>query len=297
MKNLTIIFILFISYVFAGLSYATPLLADDYKAFKVEIMGENPAQHILFIPGLGCSAKVWEETAAIFKKSHTCHLLTLAGFAGQPALNKEPLLATIKDQLICYIEHKKLKNVTLVGHSLGGFLSYWIAAERPQLIKKLVAVDGLPFLGGMRNPQATSKSMQPIAQRMKDQMLKSSSKEVAEKNQRRMLQGMINSKKHLEIVLQWNLKSNLKTVAQAMYDLYTIDLREIVANITAPTLVMGVWWGREYGTPLKNIRQTYAGQIKKIPHHQLLIHETAKHFLMYDDKDWFINQLQKFLKQ
>lgn len=297
MKNLAIIFILFIFSVFVGLSYATPLPADHYKAFKVEVVGKNPVQHILFIPGLGCSAEVWKETAAVFKKNYTCHLFTLAGFAGQPALNKEPLLATIKDELIRYIEQKKLKNVTLIGHSLGGFMSYWIASERPQLIQKLVSVDGLPFLGGMQNPQATSKSMQPIAQRMKEQMLKSSAKEAAEKNQRRMLQGMINSKKHLEIVLQWNLKSNPQTVAQAMYDLYTIDLREKVANITAPTLVMGVWWGKEYGSPLKNIQQTYAGQIKKIPHHQLLIHETAKHFLMYDDKNWFINQLQKFLEQ
>ncbi|OJJ17345.1 hypothetical protein BKI52_31580 [marine bacterium AO1-C] len=251
---------------------------------------------MLFLPGLGCPGEVWDETVKGFQNQYQCHVFTLAGFASQPAL-KGATLATIKDQVIAYIESKKLKNVSLIGHSLGGFMSFWIASERPKLIKKVVAVDGLPFLGAMQNPYATSESMRPMAQKMKDNMLKSRSTEVATKMQMRTLRTMITDKKHIDQVLQWNLKSDQAAVAQAMYDMYTVDLREKVANIKAPTLVMGVWWGKDFGSSLEAVRQTYMGQIKKIPNHQFLMHEKAKHFIMYDDPTWFQTQLKKFLNK
>lgn len=295
MKNLSVIFLVFIFALLTGISFATPV-DPQAKAFKVEVKGQNKAGNILFIPGLGCPGKVWDKTVAVFEKEYACHVFTLAGFAGQPAL-KEATLATIKDQVIAYIENKKLKNVTLIGHSLGGFMSYWIAAERPELIKKMVSVDGLPYLGAMQNPYATAESMRPMAKKIKEGMLKQRSEEAAKKSQLRTLKSMITAKADIDRVLKWNLESDQGAVAQAMYDMYTVDLREKVANIKASTLVMGVWWGKEFGAPLEAIQQTYQGQIKKIPNHKLLIHKKAKHFIMYDDFAWFKQQLTDFLKQ
>lgn len=297
MKNFNLVFTALLASLFIGISVAKATPDPDTKAFKVTVKGKNKAGNILFIPGLGCPGEVWNETVTAFEKDYACHVFTLAGFAGQPALKKEPMLATIKDQVIGYIEKHQLKNVHLVGHSLGGFLSFWIAAERPQLIKKMISVDGLPFLGGMQNPSATSKSMQPMAKKMKEQMLKPKNKDAAQKNQLRTLNTMIKSKKHIDKVLQWNLKSNPEAVAQAMYELYTVDLRKKVANITAPTLVMGVWWGKDYGAPLEAIKQNYSRQIAGIPNHQLLVHEEAKHFIMYDDNPWLIEKIRSFLKK
>lgn len=296
MKQLPIIFITITLSFFIGISIAVAAATTPPQAFKVKVSGVNKSGNILFIPGLGCAGEVWNETAALFAKEYACHVFTLAGFAGQPALKTKQMLPVIKEQMVAYIEKAQLKNVTLIGHSLGGFLSFWIASERPDLIKQLVSVDGLPFLGGMQNPAATSESMQPIAQRIKDQMLKPVAKEVAEKNQRRTLQAMISTEEQVKKVLNWNLKSTPEAIAQAMYELYTIDLRQKVAKIKAPTLVLGVWWGKEYGAPLEAVKQNYARQIAKIPQHQLFIHPKAKHFIMYDAPTWMMKKLNDFLK-
>ncbi|EAY31701.1 alpha/beta fold hydrolase [Microscilla marina] len=296
MKKLPVIFISLITSLILGITAVVATPDNGTKAFKVTVTGTNKSGNILFIPGLGCPGEVWNETVAVFKKEYACHVFTLAGFAGQPALKTNAMLPVVKDQIITYIDKKQLKNVTLIGHSLGGFMSFWIAAERPNLIQKLVSVDGLPFLGGMQNPAATSQSMQPIAQQMKEQMLKPVSKEVAKKNQLRTVQAMISSEARIKQVLQWNLKSDPKAIAQAMYELYTIDLRQQVANIKAPTLVMGVWWGKEYGAPLEAVKKNYTRQIARIPQHQFLMHKSAKHFIMYDDKTWMIQKLRAFLK-
>lgn len=296
MKKLPIIFIaLTLSFIMGiAISSATPTTST--KAFKVKVSGANKSGNILFIPGLGCPGEVWNETVALFEKNYACHVFTLAGFAGQPALKSKTMLPVIKEQIIAYIEKKQLKDVTLIGHSLGGFMSFWIAAERPELVKKMVSVDGLPFLGGMQNPSATAESMQPIAERMKKHMLKPVKKEVSKKNQLRTLKTMIASEKHIEQVLAWNLASAKEAVAQAMYELYTIDLRQKVANIKAPTLVLGVWWGKEYGASLDAVTQNYASQISKIPQYKLFVHKEAKHFIMYDDQAWMIQKLTDFLK-
>jgi pimeloyl-ACP methyl ester carboxylesterase len=296
MKKLPIIFIAFTLSFMMGIAITSANPTAANKAFKVKVSGTNKSGNILFIPGLGCPGEVWNEAVAVLEKNYACHVFTLAGFAGQPALKSKTMLPVIKEQIIAYIEKKQLKDVTLIGHSLGGFMSFWIAAERPELVKKMVSVDGLPFLGGMQNPAATSESMQPIAERMKKHILKPVKKEVARKNQFRTLKTMINSQKHIEQVLNWNLTSAPEAIAQAMYELYTIDLRQKVANIKAPTLVLGVWWGKEYGAPLESIQQTYKSQISKIPQHQLFIHKEAKHFIMYDDQAWMMQKLTVFLK-
>ena len=47
-----------------------------------------------------------------------------------------PYLDTYKDEIIQYIKDKKLKNVILVGHSIGGFLALRISTEMQQHLKK-----------------------------------------------------------------------------------------------------------------------------------------------------------------
>ena len=67
----------------ASLFLATaPATAGEYP-FAVKVTGTG--QPMILIPGLACSGEVWDSTVAHFKDRCECHVLTLAGFAGQPA--------------------------------------------------------------------------------------------------------------------------------------------------------------------------------------------------------------------
>lgn len=109
---------------------------------------------MILIPGLLSSGDVWSGTVAHFKDRYECHVLTLAGFAGQPAV-PPPFLQTVRDDVLRYIQEKKLDHPVIVGHSLGGFLAFWIAATAPDAVGPLVAVDGVPFLPALMDPSAT----------------------------------------------------------------------------------------------------------------------------------------------
>jgi pimeloyl-ACP methyl ester carboxylesterase len=54
--------------------------ADDARAFRVQVSGTG--RPILLIPGLASSGDTWETTVAHLSDRFTCHVLTLAGFAG-----------------------------------------------------------------------------------------------------------------------------------------------------------------------------------------------------------------------
>jgi pimeloyl-ACP methyl ester carboxylesterase len=105
-----------------------------------------------------------------------------------------------------------------------------------------------------------------------------------------------------DTIKQWGLTSDQRTGADAMAELMGIDARADVARITVPTLVMGTWIGlhdqlKKYGMPLERaaVVQTFNDQFAKLPKLHFALTETARHFIMFDDPQWFFAQLDPFL--
>jgi len=111
------------------------------SAFQVVVKGKG--QPILLFPGFGCTGEVWNEAVAELSKTHQCHIFTFAGFGNVPPVEM-PWLSKIKDGVIAYVKENKLKKPTLLGHSLGGTLSLWLASVEPDMFNKIIVVDALP---------------------------------------------------------------------------------------------------------------------------------------------------------
>ena len=85
---------------------STAQAAANHPAFKVDVRG-NAGQPVILIPGLASSGEVWNGTVARYCGQRQCHVLTLAGFGGNPAV-EGPLLANVEQQLSDYIATNKL---------------------------------------------------------------------------------------------------------------------------------------------------------------------------------------------
>jgi len=257
---------------------------------------------MILIPGFMSSGDTWQSTCARYRDRFRCHVITLAGFAGVPAIT-EPLLATVRKELAAYIQTQHLDHPVIVGHSLGGTLALALASDHPELTGPLVIVDSLPFLAGAQMQAKTLEDAKPSIAAMRAYMSSQSS----EQFQTYIKAGaatefMVTAAADHGRIKQWGLASDQRTGAEAMADLMGIDLRLDVARIGVPTLVLGTWIGlheqlKKYGMALsrEDVTRTFQEQFAKLPKLHFAMAETARHFIMFDDPQWFFAQLDTFL--
>jgi pimeloyl-ACP methyl ester carboxylesterase len=275
--------ILFMSSCAAALSTPT--------AFTVEVTGRG--KPVILIPGLASSGEVWKGTVAHFCERRECHVLTLAGFAGVPAIDS-PLLPAVEKGLAEYIDAKHLDRPVVVGHSLGGFLALKLAADYPDKVGRLVIVDSLPALGATQVPDITPEQLKTMADRMRDSMLKQDPSTLAE-SQRRVVASMVTSPEDRERVYAWGMKSDRPAVLNAMHDLMASDIRNDLERIKAPTLVLGSWIAYKEYAPRSAIEATYTGQYRKLAGVKIELSDSGRHFIMYDDPEWMYQRMDAFL--
>jgi N-formylmaleamate deformylase len=268
------------------------LHAAEPVPFKVVVTGSGAP--MILIPGLACGGNVWDGTVEHFKDRYQCHVLTLAGFAGQPALDG-PFLEKVRDGIVQYIHDQKLTRPVIIGHSLGGMMAFWVAETAPAEVGPIIAVDGLPFFSALRNPAATRESMIPQAEQLRS-MYAGLPPEQFIASYHGVLAMMITASSNVDKVASLGDKSDPKAVGQAFYDLVTTDLRPNLKSIQAPVLLLGSSADAADGAMKAKMQQAYADQIATVPHHKLVFAPTARHFIQLDDPDFFYRETDAFLK-
>jgi pimeloyl-ACP methyl ester carboxylesterase len=266
-----------------------------HPAFTVQVVGMG--RPVILIPGLTCPGAVWTETVARYQKQYQCHVVSLAGFGGVAAQQPAPahLLQGVRDQMLAYIKAQKLTKPVVVGHSLGGFLALWMASTDPAALGPLEIVDALPFFSAIQNPATTAETARPMAEQMRRQVAQGRMTMAAE---RQMVAPLVTDSARITQVARWGLASDPATVGQAMYDMYTTDLRADISRIQQPVLVLGSWAGyKAYGATKASTLAIYTRQYAQLPQAHIEMSEAGRHFLMYDDPQWFFAQTDAFLQQ
>jgi pimeloyl-ACP methyl ester carboxylesterase len=115
--------------------------------------GEAKEKHVLFIHGIGSSSIVWRDIPdALSKYFHTITVdLIGCGLSEKPE-NADYTIKGFSKFIVDFLierigildkEHKK---ISIVGHSLGGFIAAQVAIENKDMIEKLVLIDSSGLL-------------------------------------------------------------------------------------------------------------------------------------------------------
>ena len=264
------------------------------RAFTVDVTGQG--RPVILIPGLASSGEVWQSTVARLcgpQSTRQCHVLTLAGFAGVAPIDGD-LLAQAERQLADYIVAQKLERPAIIGHSLGGFLALRLAIDHPRQTGRLVIVDALPALGATQMPSITPEQLQAMSRQMQTAM-RAQDAATASASQRRSVAGMATAPADVERIVGWGQRSDKDTVINAMGTLIATDLRQDVARIASPALVLGTWIAYKDFAPRAAIEQTFRSQYAQLPGARIEMADTARHFIMYDQPDWMFGRIEQFL--
>ncbi|HEY6394608.1 MAG TPA: alpha/beta hydrolase [Candidatus Binataceae bacterium] len=273
---------------------STAATAQD--AFEVKVTGHGQAngQTMILIPGLSSAGETWDTTVAHYQDRFECHVLTLAGFAGVPRI-PAPMLEHVRDAVAEYIRENKIAKPVIVGHSLGGFLALAIAARYPDLAGKLVIVDAYPFLSAVYDPKITTAEAKANAATTRQYMT-----QTQDMYERYVKSGvatrmMVTSDADLDRIIGWGLASDRTAVTDAMVEMLTTDLRDEVARIQVPTLVLGTWAGMKEYTDRAKTEANFKAQYAKLAGARIQMNDTARHFVMWDDPQWMFSQIDRFL--
>ncbi len=250
-------------------------VAFQPTAFGVTVTGRG--RPVILIPGLGCPGSVWTPTVAHLGASVQTHVLTLSGFAGRPPIDK-PLVATARAELAVYIRDRHLDHPIVIGHSLGGFLAYWLAATEPDLVGPVITVDAIPAMGafpgmvdGAAQQRDSWKQMAPAA---------------FEDAVRAFFATMASEPSRIDSLLRDVLRSDQRAMADAFYELVSTDLRPDLSKIKVPLLAIVA--DSEY-------QQMFAPQLAAVSRHEIVPIPQTRHMVMLDDPAAFYRVVDRFI--
>jgi pimeloyl-ACP methyl ester carboxylesterase len=270
-------------FVFVFSMVSTWCSTQAQEAFQGKVIGKGDP--VLLFPGFACTGEVFEETVKALSSSNECHVFTFAGFGGVPAIEM-PWLPKIKDQVLAYVKSKKLNKPVIIGHSLGGTLGLWLASTDQSLFKKVIAVDALPCNGAvmMSNYDASSIVYEsPYSKQMLQQDTASFRKQV----QQQVGFMMLNKEKQTKVV-DMMLQADRKTYVYGYVDLLKLDLRNDIAGIQIPVVLLAATHPNK-----AMIEKTYNEQYTKLGNKVIHYADKAAHFVMYDQLEWYINKIKE----
>lgn len=252
--------------------------------FEVKKTGKGN-QSIIFIPGFASSGEVWNETVTKFDKNFSCYVLSMKGFAGVQPLADASFKEWEKG-IADYLKDLKIGKVIIIGHSMGGGMALAIAADYPELVSKIVVVDALPCLAALSDPHFKSKENNDCSTTING--LKAMNEEQFKQMQTGTIPRLVADSSMQETVIGWSMKSDRTTFAKMYCDFTNTDLREKIKTIQCPSLIL-------LESYFVNFKPAIEAQYKNLKNADMRYATKGLHFIMYDDKEWYFEQLNNFL--
>lgn len=263
------------------------------RRITVSTRGEGP--DLILIPGLASTAEVWRGPADRLAGRRRLHLVSVRGFGDLPAQDNASgaVMAAAASEVRRYVNEQRLEQPAIIGHSMGGQIGLRVAADAGRRVGRVMVVDSSPFFPALINPQATSRDVEPIAQ-LAYQAIQFLGDEALRMRGREMGLELGGATDALFGTLGWQ-GGDRRVLAQALYEVMTVDLRRRLPDITAPvTVVYG--WSADQASPRSRTDSLFRGayaQLRAPATFERI--EGAEHMVMIDQPSRFMAAVERFL--
>jgi pimeloyl-ACP methyl ester carboxylesterase len=244
-----------------ALQIATRTVEVEGRPVRYKVVGEGDP--IILIHGLSASSLWWTRNVPALAQHYRLYLVDLPGFGSMSYPRNRFALKQAANWLLKWMEAIELQKAHFIGHSMGGYISLWIAAHHPEIVSHLVLV----------SPAVAARVHHVFG----------------------YLVPLLVSARHLTpsffpILLYDALRAGPFTIIQAASDLLTVDVRQELKMVTAPTLL--VWGEHDTLVPL-SIGHLVRNEMQ---HAHFLQLKRAGHVSMYDRSETFNAAVLAFLR-
>ena len=296
---LTIISLLFCFFTKAQkceLSYTNKvkkITINDSLTIAYKEQGEG-RKTFLMVHGLGGNLTHWDNN---FIENQHCIAIDLPSYGLSTMKNFQfntDLLDFYAETIVAFIQQKKLKNIVLIGHSMGGQIAIITALKNHKSIKKLILVSPAGF---ETFEDSEAKALMNFA---KPEAFKNQNEAVVRMGFKRNFYKMPVStetliKGQLIMTKCENFNPYFQAVANGVKGMLEHPVRKEINKIIIPTLI--VFGENDELIPNKFLHKSLiinqvANIGKDIPKVKIVLIPKAGHLLMYEQSQFF-NQLIK----
>ena len=246
-----------------------------------EIHGEGDP--LLLIHGLGSSSRDWEYQVPQFSKLYKVITIDLRGH-GKTSKPKGPYsIHGFADDIALFLELLNIKQVNILGLSMGTATGFELAINYPELVKSLIAVNM-----GVKIPVKTFKEKYQFF--LRDLIVKVlGMKKMGEFLSPRLFPFPEQEELRKKVTIRW-AENDKKAYLSAFHSLKNWSVEKELHKITCPTIVIAS--DGDY-TPVE-IKEEY---VKKIPNGQISIIKNSHHAVPMEKPEEFNKTVLDFLKQ
>jgi pimeloyl-ACP methyl ester carboxylesterase len=123
------------------------------NGIDIAFTDEGKGKALVFVHGFPLNRLIWAKQVEAFQMGHRVIAPDLRGLGGSEGSAPPVTMARHAEDLFALIQHLKAGPVTLVGHSMGGYVALAFAKAYPQLLRGLALVS---TKSGPDTPQAAT---------------------------------------------------------------------------------------------------------------------------------------------
>lgn len=266
--------------------------------FNVAYVDEGKGKEtILFIHGLGSYLPAWKKNIEGLKDSYRCIAIDLPGYGKSSKSQVVGDINFYSDVVKDFIKQKKLKNIILAGHSMGGQIALTVSIQSPELVDKLILVDPAGFERFSKSQKEWFKKV------MKPELIKNTSevniRSNIEKNFYKFpkdAEFMVYDRVAMRDAKDFGLYCNV--IVQSVIGMLDQPVYDSLETISQETLIF--FGENDNLIPNKFLNPVTTKDIalkgaEKIRNSKLLMVPEAGHFMMFEQSDFFNKEVDFFL--
>ena len=287
------------STIFNQIKYPFDTKFIKVNEYEIAYVDEGNSENVLlFIHGLGSYLKAWDRNIPELKNHFRCIALDLPGYGKSSKQIHSGKCSFYVEILNAFISKLNLKNVSLVGHSMGGQIALAYAIKYPNQIVKLILAAPAGFETFNKDEiELIKKIISP------EILFKTSDHQIRLNYQFNFFKMPAETEEmigdRIAIKTDEDFFNHCTIVSNSLFGLLNAPVFDQLKQIKIPTLI---FFGKDdLLIPNKSIHQTTTEEIasrgsSKIKNSKLVLLDECGHFVQYEKPDEFNAQLISFFK-
>ena len=238
---------------------------DRIGRYRIHALHTGSGDDLVLLHGLSGSSGWWRHNVPAFAAHYRTHTPDLVGFGRSKAWVAQPTIPEMANIVEQWLEAQNIRQIHLIGHSMGGQIAIHLAAAIPDRIRKLVLVSA----AGIPRPLTIPGLARLLAEVVPPRRWGNPS--------------------FLPTIARDALRAGPRAMLGATALLLRDDVRPLLPLIKAPTLL--IWGKLDPLTPFANAEI----MAQQIPNARLIAFDDAAHMPMVDRPERFNREVLDFL--